>query len=187
MRWIQRPDVWMMPVLLAVALSWGLAAEAGLWLDVPFVRQQANGCGAASISMVMQYWLAGKDAAIPSAADAGLIQRALYRPQAKGIYASDMERYFRRNGFRVFAFRSTPEDLQRHLAKGRPLIVCLKESGNSGLLHYVVVVGLESQDGIVLVNDPAQRKLLKIDLKNFETRWRPMHNWTLLALPGPGH
>jgi hypothetical protein len=49
------------------------------------------------------------------------------------------------------------------------------------------VVGLESEDGIVLVNDPAQRKLLKMDLRNFETRWRPMHNWTLLAVPEPGH
>jgi predicted double-glycine peptidase len=186
MRCVKRPGVWM-PALLPVVLSGALAAGAGLWLDVPFVRQQADGCGAACISMVMQYWLSGKDAAFPPAADAGRIQRALYRPQAKGIYASDMERYFRRNGFRVFAFRGTREDLRRHLAKGRPLIVCLKDSGTSGPLHYVVVVGLESQDGIVLVNDPAQRKLLKMDLRNFGTRWRPMHNWTLLAVPEPGH
>jgi ABC-type bacteriocin/lantibiotic exporter with double-glycine peptidase domain len=176
-----------MPALLPMMLSGALAAGAGLWLDVPFVRQQANGCGAASIAMVMQYWLAGKGTAVPPAADAGRIQRALYRPQAKGIYASDMERYFRRNGFRVFAFRGTTEDLQHHLAKGRPLIVCLKDSGKTGPLHYVVVVGLERQDGTILVNDPAERKLLKMDLRNFETRWRPMDNWTLLAVPEPSH
>jgi ABC-type bacteriocin/lantibiotic exporter with double-glycine peptidase domain len=173
--------------LLPAVLYGALAAGEGLWLDVPFVRQQAEGCGSACISMVMQYWLRSKDAAMPPAADAGRIQHALYRPQAKGIYASDMERYFRENGFRVFAFRGTPEDLQNHLAKGRPLIVCLKDSGKSGPLHYVVVVGLESQEGTVVVNDPAERKLLKMDLGNFEKRWRPMHNWTLLAVPEPGH
>jgi ABC-type bacteriocin/lantibiotic exporter with double-glycine peptidase domain len=174
-----------MPVLLPVVLSGALAAGAGLWLDVPLVRQQAHGCGAACISMVMQYWLKSTSEHVAPAADASRIQRELYNPQARGIYASDMERYFRRNGFKVFAFHGTPEDLRHHLAKGRPLIVCLQDSGKSGSLHYVVVVGLESQDGVVLVNDPAQRKLLKMDLKNFEARWRPWRNWTLLAVPGP--
>ena len=32
------------------------AQQPGVWLDVPFVRQEKNGCGAASIAMVMQYW-----------------------------------------------------------------------------------------------------------------------------------
>ena len=176
-----------MPALLPVALAGALAAGAGLWLDVPFVRQQANGCGAACISMVMQYWLGARHAVIPPAADARRIQNELYRPRAKGVYASDMEQYFRRHGFRTIAFRGTMKDLRHHLAKGRPLIVCLKDSGKSGPLHYVVVVGLEGQEGIVLVNDPAQRKLLKMDLRTFEARWRLMHNWTLLAVPEPGH
>ena len=30
----------------------------GVWLDVPFVKQEKDGCGAASIAMVMQYWQA---------------------------------------------------------------------------------------------------------------------------------
>jgi ABC-type bacteriocin/lantibiotic exporter with double-glycine peptidase domain len=186
MRCVKRPGVWI-PALLAVALSSAVAAGAGLWLDVPFVRQQAEGCGAASISMVMQYWLKNPPESIPPAADAARIQRELFNSHAKGIYASDMERYFRQNGFRVFAFRGTLDDLSHHLAKGRPLIVCLQDSGKSSPLHYVVVVGLESRGGVILVNDPAQRKLLKMDLGIFERRWRPMHNWTLLAVPGPGH
>ncbi len=34
-----------------------LAAEPpGVWLDVPFVKQEKDGCGAASIAMVIQYW-----------------------------------------------------------------------------------------------------------------------------------
>ena len=177
----------MAPALLPMVLSGALAAGAGIWLDVPFVRQQGDGCGAACISMVMQYWMKNMPEHMPPAADPGRIQRRLYNPQARGIYASRMERYLRRNGFRAFAFRGTMGDLQHHLARGRPLIVCLQDSGKSGPLHYVVVVGLENQDGVILVNDPAQRKLLKMDLSNFETRWRPMHNWTLLAVPEPAH
>jgi len=29
--------------------------DARVWLDVPFVKQEKDGCGAASIAMVMQY------------------------------------------------------------------------------------------------------------------------------------
>ena len=39
--------------------TWGQAASA-IWLDVPFVAQPREGCGAASIAMVMQYWAAQK-------------------------------------------------------------------------------------------------------------------------------
>lgn len=176
-----------LPGLLPLVLAATLTSAPGVWLNVPFVKQQTNGCGAAVISMVMQYWLKSSGSTIPPAANARKIQRALYNPKARGIYASDMERYFRQNGFRVFAFHGALKDLRHNLAKGRPLIVCLRDSGKSGPLHYVVVVGLDWQEGVVLVNDPAQRKLLKMDLSNFEKRWRPMQNWTLLAVPRPGH
>lgn len=186
MQSVRRPRVWV-AALLPMALAATLTAAPGIWLNVPFVRQQTNGCGAAVISMVMQYWLKSEGASIPAAANARQIQLALYNSKARGIYASDMERYFRRNGFRVFAFRGAMEDLRHNLAKGRPLIVCLQDSGKSGPLHYVVVVGLDWKERVVLLNDPAQRKLLKMDLSNFEKRWRPMHNWTLLVVPRPGH
>jgi ABC-type bacteriocin/lantibiotic exporter with double-glycine peptidase domain len=169
------------PAVLAAAL----ATPPGIWLNVPFVHQQANGCGAACISMVMQYWRRAKNESIPATADAGHIQRTLYNRQAKGIYAADMERYFRQNGFRVFAFAGKWEDLKHHLSKGRPLIVSLGEEGRKEPLHYVVVVGLDWQEHVVLVNDPAQRKLLKIDRSEFEKRWKAMNDWTLLAVPRP--
>src|SRR5690242_2862650 len=80
------------------------AAPSSLWLDVPFVKQESNGCGAAVISMVMQYWerVQGKTADPDS--DAVRIQQVLYSRQAHGIYASDMEAFFRQHGYRTFAF-----------------------------------------------------------------------------------
>jgi ABC-type bacteriocin/lantibiotic exporter with double-glycine peptidase domain len=161
------------------------AAQAGLWLDVPFVRQEKDGCGAAVISMVMQYWQRqqpnpqqANPRVVPDAAE---IQRVLYSRNARGIYASDLEQFLQQQGFRTFAFRGQWTDLQQHLGKGRPLIVAL-QSGRDDL-HYVVITGLNPQEGIVLKNDPAERKLLKQRQSEFEKEWKAAGNWTLLAVP----
>ncbi len=164
-----------------------LAADPpGIWLDVPFVKQEKDGCGAASIAMVMQYWLRQQGQPADGSADAAEIQRALYSRQSHGIYASDLERYFQQRGYRTFAFRGEWTDLKQHLKKGRPLIVALKPASGTVSLHYVVVTGLEWQQGLVLVNDPAQRKLLKQERPSFEREWSAAGKWTLLALPQPG-
>jgi len=168
------------------------AEDSGVWLDVPFVKQEKDGCGAASVAMVMQYWFdrrncadgkqAGKDDCAPQV-DAAEIYRALYTPDARGVYASAMERYFKQRGFSAFAFRGDWDDLLNHLRKGRPLIVALKPTEAGAPLHYVVVAGMDTGAGLVLLNDPAQRKLLKQDRADFEKQWSGVNKWTLLALP----
>ncbi len=162
------------------------AAEgAGVWVDVPFVKQKKDGCGAASIAMVMQYWLKQQGKQLDARADPRAIQSALYSHEAHGIYASDLETYFQQHGFRTYAFRGRWDDLKQHLGNGRPLIVALQPSGIALPRHYVVVAGLYWEQGIVLVNDPAQRKLLKKDQSSFEREWSAAGKWTLLALPQP--
>ena len=161
-----------------------LAADLpGVWLDVPFVKQEKDGCGAASIN--------GANTGRPSRVSRRtplptrpVSSARLYSAKAHGIYASDMERYFQEQGFRTFTIRGEWEDLQQHLAKGRPLIVALKPAGGGSLryaLHYVVVAGLGPET--VMVNDPAQRKLLQQDRSSFEREWSAAGKWTLLALP----
>jgi predicted double-glycine peptidase len=163
-----------------------VADPSGLWLDVPFVKQEKDGCGAASIAMVMQYWMLQQGRTAAPNSDAIQIQRALYSEPAHGIYASDLERYLRQQGFRAFAFRDGSwTDLKQQLEKGRPLIVALKPASGNIALHYVVVAGLDWEQGLVLVNDPAQRKLLKRDRSSFEREWSATGKWTLLALPPP--
>src|SRR5216683_2034833 len=158
------------------------ANPAGLWLDVPFVKQQKDGCGAASIAMVMQYWQQQHGAPANPKAEAARIQRVLYAEAAHGIYASDMERYFQQNGYVTFTFSGEWADLKQHLEKGRPLIAALKP-GSALPLHYVVVAGLDQERQLVLLNDPAQRKLLKQDQSRFEQEWKAAGRWTLLAVP----
>jgi len=155
----------------------------GMWLDVPFVKQEKDGCGAASIAMVMQYWLKQDGRAMADSADATQIQNALYSRKAHGIYASDMEEYLQQHGFRTFAFRGRWDDLKHHLVKGRPLIVALKPRAGNVPLHYVVISGLDSEPDVVMMNDPALRKLLKQARPVFEQEWTAAGNWTLLAMP----
>ncbi|HUB28821.1 MAG TPA: C39 family peptidase [Terracidiphilus sp.] len=169
----------------ASILCAALVAQDGakaLWIDVPFVAQPAEGCGAASIAMVMQYWEQQQGKPPSPAAGADQILRALHDGAAHGIYARDMVNYFQQNGFRTFAFAGEWPDLQRHLAKGRPLIVAL-QPGPDRPLHFVVVAGLDPAQQLVLLNDPAQRKLLKEEDARFAKEWTAAGNWTLLAVP----
>lgn len=172
-------------ILLVLLCAGGfvLAAEpAGIWLDVPFVKQEKNGCGAASIAMVMQFWQRQQGGAVDTSSNPERIQRTLYSSQAHGIYASELEHYLARRGFRTFAFAGTINDLRQHLQQGRPLIVALKPSGHAPL-HYAVVTGLDSEHKLVLLNDPAERKLLKQEQATFEKGWKDAGHWTLLAVP----
>lgn len=161
----------------------GAAQSSGIWLDVPFIKQTKNGCGAASIAMVMQYWQTQQGGNADADADPATIQHALYSNEVHGVYASDMERYFQEHGFRTFAFPGRWDDLKQHLEKGRPLVVALKPMRSETSLHYVVVVGLDWGENVVLVNDAAQRKLFKEDRGSFEKEWSAVGNWTLLAVP----
>jgi ABC-type bacteriocin/lantibiotic exporter with double-glycine peptidase domain len=174
---------WVGGVLLAAVLF--AADPSGIWLDVPFVKQEKDGCGAASIAMVMQYWQLQQGGSRNPSAGAEQIQRALHSDTAHGIYASDMERYFRQNGYTTYAFAGDWSDLKQHLEKGRPLIAALKPV-TMAPLHYVVVAGLDPERQLVLLNDPAQRKLLKEERSRFEQEWKAAGRWTLLALPEAG-
>src|SRR5690242_5377269 len=97
-------------IVLGMSVSVSAAAASGIWLDVPFVEQQKNGCGAAAISMVMQYWARQHTAVAERDADAAVIQNQLYSADAGGIFASAMKAYFSDHGFRTFDFQGEWSD-----------------------------------------------------------------------------
>lgn len=154
-----------------------------MWLDVPFVKQTEEGCGSASLSMLLQYWNEHGSSITAERTDASTIQRKLYSPKARGIYASAMERYLRESGFRVFAMAGTWGDLREHLSKGRPVIVSIQPGNTKSPYHYVVVTGINWQKGAVFLNDPARGKLLRVERVEFEKEWKAVRNWMLLAVP----
>src|SRR5262249_42254584 len=115
-------------------------------------------------------------------ADAKQIRETLYSSSGRGIYATDLKRYLDDHGYKTFVFQGEWSDLEEHLKKGRPLLVALKPRGQSEL-HYVVVGGLEWNEDLVVINDPAERKPLRQTRVEFEKAWKATDNWTLLAVP----
>ena len=165
-------------VVLAIALcSSPLGAEREVWLDVPFIRQPKEGCGAASVSMILQYWKRGGDSGVER------IHAAIYSPELGGAHTAKLKQYLSERGFRVFDFAGAWQDLREQIDKGRPLIVCL-QSGARQPRHYVVVAGMA--DKHLLVNDPADRKLRRMERHAFEKSWAAAGSWMLLAVPGEG-
>jgi ABC-type bacteriocin/lantibiotic exporter with double-glycine peptidase domain len=159
------------------------ASGANLWLDVPFVRQAKEGCGEAAIAMVMSYWQQKLHQPAGAPADDAGILREL-PPGRHGVSGEAMVGYFERHDYRAFAYAGDWGEIEQEIAKGRPLIAALKPEGGEAL-HYVVVVGVDDSDEVVLLNDPAQRKLLKEARAQFEREWKATGNWTLLAVPKP--
>jgi predicted double-glycine peptidase len=175
-------------LIVALGIAGGGVALAtdppAIWIDVPYVKQTKEGCGSAAIAMVMLYWAkqAGRESA--AGADVARIQEALYSREQKRVTASAMEEYLRKHNYQTYAFRGDWKDLETDLGKGRPLIVCLKASGDLGPLHYAVVVGIDAARGYVFLNDPAMGKMLRISREGFQSEWDLAKNWTLLAVPG---
>jgi uncharacterized protein YvpB len=185
-RSMRRLGVGLVLSLFVVVLAQSQTAEnSGIWLDVPFIRQTAVGCGSASIAMLLQYWSAHGTSVAAGRDDADAIQKLLYSRKGHGIFASDVERYLKESGFRVFALRGSWGDLREHLVQGRPLIISLEPGNSRAPLHYVVVTGMDWQREAVFVNDPARGKLLRIERAEFEKEWLAARNWMLLAVPAP--
>ncbi|HEY1808584.1 MAG TPA: C39 family peptidase [Acidobacteriaceae bacterium] len=154
------------------------------WIDVPFVRQPRDGCGAASLSMVMLYWAHQQGRQPPPDGAVGTIQQRLYVRSEHGIPASSMQSYLQQHGFLVFAVNGHWSDLEQQIRKGRPLIVALRPQGERAL-HYVVIDGIDPARGVVMMNDPADRKMLSEERAAFEKDWSATDNWLLLAVPSP--
>ena len=168
--------------MLVLALSAVAGAgNSGLWLDVPYIHQERDGCGSASLAMVLRYWQSKSVQIAEGRSDPAKIQSLLYAAKPRGIYASGMEAYLRESGFDVFAFRGEWSDLRSQIAKGRPMIAGVKP--RSAPAHYLVIVGVEPEDNAVLVNDPERGKLRRIGRVEFERVWKGTENWTLLAVP----
>ena len=147
------------------------------------MQQTREGCGAACIAMVMQYWDGKLGRKHGDEADAAMILARLHSPEAHGIYASSMKSYLEEHGYRTFVVQGTWDDLDQHLRNGRPLVVALKPTGNGKIFHYVVIAGMDSPNNLVMFNDPAGRKLSKLDRRTFEKEWKATDNWALLAVP----
>lgn len=149
-------------------------------LNVPLLRQQKNGCGAASVAMVVRYWASQQPGLQIQGVEPEEVHRQLFSRNGGGIPLAAMKGYLQEKGFHAFTFQATWGDLEDHLFKQRPLIACLKK-GPKSAMHYAVVVGMDGKR--VWLNDPSRRNPIAMKRSKFEKRWATADRWLLLAVP----
>jgi tetratricopeptide (TPR) repeat protein len=154
-------------ILPAVAMAVLAAAP----LDVPFVAQRKDTCGAAALAMVLRFW--GDDATHDEVA------RTLLRPELHGIAGSKLAEFARGRGLEAVAYRGDMANLREFVGKGRPLVVAW-DMGR-GRYHDVVVVGFDDQHDAVIVHNPAEGASRRVASGAFEKRWQGAGYWTLLV------
>jgi ABC-type bacteriocin/lantibiotic exporter with double-glycine peptidase domain len=155
--------------MLAAAIPALLAAA----LDVPFVPQQKDTCGAAALAMVLQYY----GVAVSHDQVAG----ELLQPELKGIAGSRLAAFAAGRGLTAVAHAGDVDHLRDHVGKGRPMVVAW--AMGKGRYHDVVVIGFDDARGRVIVHDPARGAAKTIDRRTFERRWAGAGYWTLLVAP----
>jgi ABC-type bacteriocin/lantibiotic exporter with double-glycine peptidase domain len=158
--------------MLAAAIPFLLAAV----LEVPYVPQQKDTCGAAALAMVLQYW--------GVAVSHDEVAAQLLKPELHGIAGSDLAAFASARGLTAIAHAGDIDHLRAHVGKGRPLIVAW--AMGRGRHHDVVVIGFDDARGRVVVHDPARGPARHVDIETFRRRWRGAGHWTLLVAPPPG-
>lgn len=166
-------------LLLALGIWTASLAAVDQPLQVPFFSQAKNGCGAASVAMLIHYWASVRPTGVVSPPPEQ-VYRQLYHAGQDGIALADMRRYLEGLGYRAFTLRGQWSDLEQHIGKGRPVIVALKRR-NSGPLHFAVVTGLQADR--VWLNDPTRKKANRLKKADFTWQWESGGNWTLIATP----
>lgn len=161
--------------MLAAALT-ALAAGT-VPLQVPLFEQKKDGCGAASVAMVMHYWFQHRAASVPTPQE---IYDRLHNADRGGVLLSDIKSYLDNSGFEAFTFRGQWVDVSKQLEKGRPLIVGLKRKAKADI-HFVVVIG--NSDDAVWLNDPARKQPVRLTKTEFLQQWALAESWLLLATP----
>ena len=105
---------------------------------VPFVKQDSQFCGPASLASVMTYH--------GTPVDQKAVGAAVYSEKLQGALITDLERYAREAGFLTKSGRGSAEGLKTEIDRGRPVIV-LVDLGFWVVSkpHYLVVIGYDDE------------------------------------------
>jgi ABC-type bacteriocin/lantibiotic exporter with double-glycine peptidase domain len=143
---------------------------------VPPVRQIAReDCGAAALAMVLGYW------GLPATrAD---ISAAHPPERERGIKAGALRDFARRQGLEAFVIQGELADLDRELARHRPVLVgVMKRTSRRVYPHYEVVIGISRGKQRILTLDPAHG--LRVNSRDgFAAEWTAAGRLTLIIFP----
>ena len=139
--------------------------------EVPFVPQGPMLCGGAAAAMVERYW--GTRGVYDEDFD------HLVRDGEGGIRASELSAALRRRGYGVRAITNRPLEVLEAVERAVPPILLLA-SGN-GKLHYVVMVGFDSDE--ISIHDPDFGPSRRVPRAELMGRWSASRYLALLVVP----
>jgi len=124
-------------LLLCLVLVLG-AGASHIIPGVPFVMQDSQYCGPASLSSVLSYY--------GDSVDQKTIGGEVYSPKLQGALITDLENYGRKRGFRTKIGRGLVGDIKKFVSENRPVIV-LVDVGFWVISkqHYLVVYGYNEE------------------------------------------
>jgi tetratricopeptide (TPR) repeat protein len=158
---------------LALRQGGGLPAKAEV-AAVPFIAQQDNYCGPASLAMAMNWsgLAVGQDDVAP----------LVFTPGRQGSLQDDMLVAARRFGRMASPLRQ-PGDLFTELAAGHPVVVFQ----NLGLewfprWHFAVAIGYDRAAEEILLHSGLDARTA-MPLATFERTWARANYWAMVVLP----
>ncbi|HEX5012436.1 MAG TPA: cysteine peptidase family C39 domain-containing protein [Planctomycetota bacterium] len=146
-------------------------------LQTPLTQQdEMYDCGLAAISALCGYY----HVEIPASERAQLAQLASSK---EGLSGTELVAALERCGMEVYLFEGTlkdgPTSLEHNIVAHRPMLVMTEIAGNH---HYGLVVGIDPNDGSVVIVDPALGRIV-MPAADFERRWALTKHFTMLAMP----
>jgi ABC-type bacteriocin/lantibiotic exporter with double-glycine peptidase domain len=126
--------------LKSILLSFLIAVTALTHVieGVPFVKQDTQYCGPASLASVLNYY--------GDSVDQKTIGKETYSEKLKGALITDLENFARARGFRTRSGTGQLEDLRSALSGGVPVIVLIDQGfWVVSRPHYLVVFGYDDE------------------------------------------
>jgi len=157
--------------LLLVFIALSANAPAFQIEGVPFVKQDREQCGPASLSSVLSYY--------GVSIQPDVIRSSTYNAKLKGSLITDLENFARRSGFKTESGQGTVEQLKELIHQGKPVIVLV----DLGPLivsrsHYLVLFGY-NQEGFIAHNGETPSQLY--GYADFRKMWEKVGSVYLLV------
>ena len=149
-------------VVTAVLLAGCTTPGPVVLVDVPFMEQAPNRCGAASLEMVMRY--------LGTEADGAALDREIYIPALAGTVPELVAEGARKQGLSASVEQGTEADLQQLLKNGTPPILMLASTADDSKGHFVVVTGMNLQTGALRIHSGKNRNQW-LSHKSWHSRW----------------
>ncbi|HXH75510.1 MAG TPA: PA2778 family cysteine peptidase [Bacteriovoracaceae bacterium] len=141
--------------------------------NVPFIKQETNHCGPATMTMVLQH--------LGSKASLDELTSQVFTEGMQGTFQAEMISSSRRQGMLALQINDL-ESMLKEIEAGHPVIV-FQNLGFSFLpkWHYAVAVGYNLSGPDIILHS-GDKKFEKGDLRFFERTWKLGGNWGLLVL-----